>query len=93
MHLGRRKLGIVGRKGKRMRRPDTHAQNAAQPPVAQTEFPPESVFTETCPSIRAWLRLNALRDSSSRSDSTIYGMAMLVIGGKGETARGHRRHT
>ena len=91
VHLGRRKLGIEGHKGKRMRSSSGHAQNAAQPPVAQTEFPPESVFTETCPSIGAWLRLNALRRNSSRSDSTISGMGMLVIGGKGETAQGHRR--
>jgi hypothetical protein len=92
VHLGRRKLGIEGRKGKRMRRPDRYAQNAAQPPVAQTEFPPESVFTEACPSIRAWLRLNAPRRNSLRCDSTISGMGMPAIGDKGETARGHRRH-
>jgi hypothetical protein len=92
VHLGRRKLGIEGHKGKRMRSGSGRAQNAAQPPVTQTEFPPESVFTETCPSIGAWLRLNALRRNSSRSDSTISGMAMLVIGGRGETAQGHRRH-
>jgi hypothetical protein len=92
VHLGRRKLGIEGHKGKRMRSSGGHAQNAAQPPVVQTEFPPESVFTEACPSIRAWLRLNALRRNSSRSDSTISGIGMLAIGDKGEPPGGIGEH-
>jgi hypothetical protein len=77
VHLGRGKLGSEGGKGKRMRSRARDAQNAAQPPVMQTEFPPESVVTETCPSIRAWLRLNALRHDCARSDSTISGSLCL----------------
>jgi len=93
VHLGRRKLGSEAYKGKRMRRGSRDAQNAAQPPVTQTEFPPESVVTQTCPSIRAWLRLNALRHDCARSDSTISGIGMPVIGGKGEPPGGIGENT